>query len=75
MYVVGTHEKYLNEALLMSNHNIFLWRNKENICLIPTLIQIYDHIYPKYWNILIPCYTCSKVCTTYFDYLLVKTIG
>ena len=30
-YVVGTHQKHLSEALLMSTHNMFLWRNKKNI--------------------------------------------
>ena len=30
-YVVGTHKKRLGEALLMSTHNMFLWRNKKNI--------------------------------------------
>ena len=32
-YVVGTHKKHLNEALLMSTYNIcgFSWTNKKNI--------------------------------------------
>ena len=29
-HVVGTHLKYLWEALLMSTHNLFLWRNMKN---------------------------------------------
>ena len=31
MYVVGTHEKHLSQALLMSTHNIRFWRSKKNI--------------------------------------------
>ena len=26
-YDVGTHKKHLSEALLMSTHNMFSWRN------------------------------------------------
>ena len=40
-YVVGTHQKCLAKMLLMSTHNMFSWRNKENIVWIPTLIWNY----------------------------------
>ena len=31
---VGTQQKCLRAALLMSNHKMFLWRNKKNIYMI-----------------------------------------
>ena len=36
MYVVGTHEKHLSQALLISTHNKHFWRSKKNIntCLL-----------------------------------------
>ena len=40
-YVVGTHQKRIVEALLMSTQSMFSCRNKKNIYLIPTLLDLW----------------------------------
>ena len=50
----------------MSTHNMFLWRTKKNIHLVPSLIWRYGsdfrvyHINPKYTDTLTPYHTYPK---------------
>ena len=54
-YVVGTHWKHLSQALLTSTRNMFSWRNKKNIYLLPNYLHLW-----KSWKNLIWKYHCQN---------------